>query len=78
MKIKIGYYFVTLYFIIFIISNSLFVTINDNIELDSTSLVYWLRHLVVILAVSFSFFFKNQNETYFQYFTFASSYSFVY
>jgi hypothetical protein len=76
MKIKIGYYFVTLYFIIFIISNSLFVTINDNIELDSTSLVYWLRHLVVIIAVLFSFFFSRKNGIHFYYslFTFSIIY----
>lgn len=68
MKIKIGFYFVTLYFIIFIITNSIFVTNNDNIELDSTSITYWLRHFLVILAVLFSLFFRKKNNLHF-YFT---------
>lgn len=76
MKLKIGFYFVTLYFIIFILTNSIFVTNNDNIELDSTSTTYWLRHLLVLFAVLFSFFFKNKNNVhfYFSLITFAIIY----
>ena len=56
MKNKTINIFVLLYFTVFVISNSILVSNNNDIELDSTSLSYWLRHLVVILVSFYSAF----------------------
>ena len=50
MNNKVSYLFVLLFFITFVISNSVFVSYNNNIELDSSLLTYWLRHLLVVLV----------------------------
>jgi hypothetical protein len=61
MKNKILYFFVLLYFTVFVISNSIFVSNNNDVELDSSSLSYWLRHIVAILVSFYSilFYFKK-------------------
>jgi hypothetical protein len=54
MKNKNLYFFVFLYYIVFVISNSILVSNNNDIELDSSSVSYWLRHLVVVLVSFYS------------------------
>ena len=54
MKNKTTFLFVLLYFIIFVVSNSILVSSNNDVELDSSSISYWLRHLVVVLVALYS------------------------
>jgi hypothetical protein len=62
MKNKTSYLFVLLFFITFVVSNSIFVSYNNNVELDSSLLTYWLRHLVVVLVSFYALFTFKKNE----------------
>ena len=65
MKVKLSETLVFLYFIISILSNSIFVSYNDNSQLDNTSSQYWLRHGIVILVSFFSIFSLTKKDLYF-------------
>ncbi len=65
MKNKLSLFLFILYFLFFVLSNSIFVSNNDDAQLESTSFVYWLRHGIIILISFFSFLYFKKKHFYF-------------
>lgn len=64
MKNTFPQYVVLVYIGIYILSNSIFVSLNENVALDSNSYIYWLRHGIVVFIALFSIPFFAKKDIY--------------
>ncbi len=65
MRIRLSQIIIMVYFLIYVLSNSLFVTNNEDLQLDNSSPQYWLRHGLVLIAAFFAIFYFKKKDLYF-------------
>jgi len=65
MRIRLSQLIIMFYFLIYVLSNSLFVTNNEDSQLDNSSPQYWLRHGLVLITAFLAIFYFKKKDLYF-------------
>jgi hypothetical protein len=65
MRNRFSQIIIIIYFLIYVLSNSLFVTNNEDLQLDNSSPQYWLRHGFVLITAFLAIFYFKKEDLYF-------------